>query len=366
MKKFVPDTIKPHTIRKFELIEKYVEGWAYKILGLSTSKGVVFIDCMCNCGYGIGENEEKIMGTPVRVAKCLNQVMQKPEFANKKVYLFYNDMSQAKIDILKKELSAIDTTKIKITYSCTDGNDFLRQFDMVEFKGFNKLLFYDPYHAAIKWDAITPFLNSWAEVVINHVVMDTSRGVAQVRDETKKKKYIDTYQQAIEDLVEICTDKTALDNLVKKIIRDKSDNKTDVHLASFPFYNQNNGLVYNLIYYSKSIIGFRLFKKTAWKVSGDKSTVTVSHHNPSQFAIDFDNEGSFKLCSDKNAYSVSDIVSYIYAKYGKMKEVRLEQVYADLDNHPIFPCEGYKPEIKKLLAQLYGAKIGRDNIIHFQ
>ena len=121
--------------------------------------------------------------------------------------------------------------------------------------------------------------------------MDTSRGVAQVRDETKKKKYIDTYQQAIEDLVEICTDKTALDNLVKKIIRDKSDNKTDVHLASFPFYNQNNGLVYNLIYYSKSIIGFRLFKKTAWKVSGDKSTVTVSHHNPSQFAIDFDNEG---------------------------------------------------------------------------
>lgn len=45
---------KPHTIKKFELIEKYVDEWARKILGykgkngLNGSKGIIYIDCMSN------------------------------------------------------------------------------------------------------------------------------------------------------------------------------------------------------------------------------------------------------------------------------------------------------------------------------
>ena len=47
---------KPHTIKKFELIEKYVEAWAYKILnyhgnpGYAPASGVIFIYCMSNSG----------------------------------------------------------------------------------------------------------------------------------------------------------------------------------------------------------------------------------------------------------------------------------------------------------------------------
>lgn len=35
----------PHTIKKFELIEKYVETWAHKLLQNQYCSGLVFIDC---------------------------------------------------------------------------------------------------------------------------------------------------------------------------------------------------------------------------------------------------------------------------------------------------------------------------------
>ena len=41
---------KPHTIKKFELIESYVETWAQKLLQNNWCEGIVFIDCMCNSG----------------------------------------------------------------------------------------------------------------------------------------------------------------------------------------------------------------------------------------------------------------------------------------------------------------------------
>jgi len=45
---FVIDTVNPHTIKKFELIETYVKGWPQKLLNYPECSGIVFIDCMCN------------------------------------------------------------------------------------------------------------------------------------------------------------------------------------------------------------------------------------------------------------------------------------------------------------------------------
>ena len=39
---------KPHTIKKFELIEEYVKSWAHKLMLNDSCNGLVFIDCMCN------------------------------------------------------------------------------------------------------------------------------------------------------------------------------------------------------------------------------------------------------------------------------------------------------------------------------
>ena len=37
---------KPHTIKKFELIESYIETWVQKLLNNPKCKRIVFIDCM--------------------------------------------------------------------------------------------------------------------------------------------------------------------------------------------------------------------------------------------------------------------------------------------------------------------------------
>ena len=83
--------ISPHTVKKFELIEKYVDEWARKILGfngvngLPGSKGVIYIDCMCNSG--VYEVDGKLVeGTALRVAKSL--MKSSPIIPERKQFFF--------------------------------------------------------------------------------------------------------------------------------------------------------------------------------------------------------------------------------------------------------------------------------------
>ena len=65
---------KPHTIKKFELIERYVDEWARKILGYDGkdgregSKGIIYIDCMSNSGVTEMKTEIKS-----RAQLCVSQ-----------------------------------------------------------------------------------------------------------------------------------------------------------------------------------------------------------------------------------------------------------------------------------------------------
>ena len=63
----------PHTIKKFELISNYVDGWARKILGYGKSRGIIYIDCMSNSGV-YTNNGNIVEGTAIRVAKELNEI----------------------------------------------------------------------------------------------------------------------------------------------------------------------------------------------------------------------------------------------------------------------------------------------------
>ena len=65
----------PHTIKKFELIESYVDEWARKILGFGQSKGVIYIDCMSNSGLYYNEKKNLVEGTAIRVARKLNDII---------------------------------------------------------------------------------------------------------------------------------------------------------------------------------------------------------------------------------------------------------------------------------------------------
>ena len=88
-----------HTIKKFELIEKYVQTWAQKLLNNQYCNGLVFIDCMCNSGEYYDDDGQQVFGTAVRVFKVLRDAAG--QYANKQIDLYFNDIDANKVDHLK-------------------------------------------------------------------------------------------------------------------------------------------------------------------------------------------------------------------------------------------------------------------------
>ena len=110
------DKAHPHTVKKFELIEKYVEAWAQKLLNNPKCDKIIFIDCMSNSGVYIDDAGNNVFGTPIRVAKYLSNVMQNLNYRNKKAELYFNDIDDFKIECLKKFLPP-NTENFRIIYN---------------------------------------------------------------------------------------------------------------------------------------------------------------------------------------------------------------------------------------------------------
>jgi hypothetical protein len=354
-----PITIaKPHTIKKFELISRYVDEWARKLLGCSVSKGIVYIDCMSNCGMYYDEQETLIEGTAIRVVKLLNQIIF--NYPGKKAILYFNDIDEARVMKLKEIIDKINHENLEINYSIGDANQYLRRMDLRKYPYFNTLLIYDPYDADIDWDALNPYLNNWGEVIINHMVSDTARGAQLAHKSTVIAKYQDTYQKSIDEIIKIGCNRKKLDQVIVNIIKDQTvSSKREHYIASFPFFNRNNGQVYSLIHSCSNIEGLKLYKKVAWKTFGDKSSLKNTHGAENQLCLTFDCAVSFETPTDESCYYIKDIAKYIYEKYSKQRVVKMDEIYSDLDHHPIFPSEGFKPEIKEELKSYYGVTFPR-------
>lgn len=350
----VIEKVAPHTIKKCELIEAYVDEWARKVLGFNGangregSKGIIYIDCMSNSGLYYDSNNNLVDGTALRVAKRLNDIL--PNYPGKTGYVLFNDISQEKINRLEEEVNKLNLSNITIKFNCGDGNAFLRELDIKELqKQCGTLLLYDPYQATIDWDAITPYLNIWGEVIINHMVSDTNRGAAQATRTKAIEKYQDTYQQDIASIIAISS-KDDLNNAIIEIIKKRTSiTQKEKHIASFPFFNRTNGLVYNLIHVSGNIEGLKLFKKVAWKTFGDKSSLKNTHGDEMQLMFDVDGSGFPATQTDEECYYVKDIARDIYDKFHARGSVKLSEIYQYLDEHPIFPSVGYKQDIKREL-----------------
>ena len=118
---------KPHSIKKFELIEKYVKTWAQKLLNTPQCKRIVFIDCMCNSGEYFDSQQQCVLGTPVRVAKILNNCAY--QYEDKKIDLYFNDIEIKKIDHIKDVLTTQKLHSHKnyqLHFECMDRSKFLR------------------------------------------------------------------------------------------------------------------------------------------------------------------------------------------------------------------------------------------------
>ncbi|MBQ7366285.1 MAG: three-Cys-motif partner protein TcmP [Spirochaetaceae bacterium] len=348
----------PHTVKKFELIETYVDEWARKILGFPESKGVIYIDCMSNSGEYYDEQNNVIEGTAIRVAKRLNEIIV--NYENKKAILIFNDLNKNRVEHLENKINELKLKNIDITYHSEDCNSFLQGLNSNGWKEYNTLLLYDPYRASINWEAIKPFLNRWGEVIINHMVYDTPRGVTQAKKRNVIERYEETYQRDLASLIE--TDKSELDRIIVSIIKNnlqRTDSQYFISLA--PFYNRTNGKMYSLIHCTSNIQGIKLYKRVTWKIFGDKSSLKKNHGVPNAPCLDFGAEFELENIPDAECYTISDIAKYIYEIYKTRGTISLREIYADLDSHPIFPSDGYKNEIKSALKR-FGVQIMKDSI----
>lgn len=60
---------------------------------------------------------------------------------------------------------------------------------------------------------------------------------------------------------------------------------------------------------------------------------------------------------DKSCLHVIDIAKYLQRSFRGRKQVPLDEMWELLDNHPIFPSEGFRNEVKSDLTDFFDAKI---------
>jgi three-Cys-motif partner protein len=357
----------PHTIKKFELISKYVEAWVEILLVSNKCNGIVYIDCMSNSGVYRKEKAdgEIIEGTALRVANIIATAMNK--YPSQQAFLYFNDLDSNKIDELNTRLPKRASNFHIQTYSM-DASELLNkissQFTSL-FQGMNFLLIYDPYDARIDWDALMPFMKNWGEIIINHAVLDPVRAIKMAKNPQAIDKYEKTYRTNIEELVAFGSNRTSYEQKVQSIIKDLSGRKERYYVASFPFFNKMNSVVYDLIHCTGNHLGFDLFKETAWKTFNDKSS---DKHVDDDFGYEqmalnlLTGEVGYDNHTDDSCYTVRDIATYLQKQFRGRTDVPKDEVIAYLSDHPVFPTRNYKTKIWDALKKYYGAIVHRQTI----
>ena len=348
----------PHSVKKFELISEYVKAWIQILMLNPKCKGIVYIDCMSNSGVYKNDDGEEIKGTPLLVSEIIADAMQ--TYTDKKAYIYFNDVREDKIDLLKTRLPK-QTSNFQIYTEVMDANELLRtignQFATM-FKDMHFLLVYDPYDAHIEWDAMMPFLKNWGEIIINHMVSDTIRAAKTAKKPEVIEKYEETYQMSIDELINIGSDRNVYEKQIEKIILENSGRgEGRYYIAAFPFFIRSNTVAYNLIHCTGHYKGFELFKTTAWKTFGDKSSMKNTHNNENQMQLSFNEKGEI-------VYSVpsDDAALYVQRHFAGKKDVPNDEVWIYLGEHPVFPTRDYKNKIKDVLKKDFGMKASRSSM----
>lgn len=351
-KKSVISKASPHTIKKFELIEEYIKSWAQKLLLTESCNGLIFIDCMCNSGVYTDNTGQLVKGTAVRVSEALREAAR--TYTQKNIHIYLNDKDKARVDELKKHLPQ-DERNFKIVTSCSDAHELLRTIgpQLYGTGHLHYFLLYDPYDATIDWEALLPFFRNWGEVMINHMVSDPVRAISSAKKKTIKVKYENTYLEDFEKLVPYGSDKTAYEARVEEIINSLKGARR-YYVSAFPFYNTQNSLVYNLIHCTSNKEGFKLYKRSAWKVFGAQSS---TKHSVENRQLSFNFLGEIAEEEDESCLHVIDIAKYLQRSFRGRKQVPLDEMWELLDNHPIFPSEGFRNEVKGNLTGFFDAKI---------
>ena len=227
------------------------------------------------------------------------------------------------------------------------------------------MLVYDPYDATIDWLSIMPFINSWSEVILNHMVSDSIRAIKTAKSQAARQKYEQTYLEELEKLRMFGSDRAAYENQIKQIILAlRQSGQDDYYIASFPFFNEKNAIVYDLMHCTSNVKGYKVYKECAWEVFDGKSSAKKTYGSAGQMIFNLDENGGVVSNTDEYCYNIANVVDYVYDKFKDHGIVSFDAIWEELDKHPVFPTNGFKNEIKDGLKISYGVVL-HQNCIDF-
>lgn len=167
----------------------------------------------------------------------------------------------------------------------------------------------------------------------------------------------------LENLIPYGSDKKAYETRIENIIKALHRNSGyQYYIAAFPFFNEKNAIVYNLIHCTSNIKGFRLFKQSAWQTFGGKSSTKNTHGLENQLMLDLEGTGTMRTHTDEFCFYIKDIAEYLQKLFNGRSNIPLNDIWAILDAHPVFPSDGFRTEIKNELKRSHGATIGQSSI----
>jgi hypothetical protein len=188
------------------------------------------------------------------------------------------------------------------------------------------------------------------------MISDSVRAIPQVKSERAKNKYEQTYLATLENLISVGEDKELYEKRIHEVMMSlRGSSAGGYYIASFPFFNSKNALLYHLIQGSRSRVGFNLFKKTAWKTFGGKSSCKNVRSKGAQLQLDFDDTGIPTISTDEECYSLWDIANYLYGTFRGKADVPVNVVWDALNHHPVFPESGFRRDIKRILEEDFKA-----------
>ena len=80
-------------------------------------------------------------------------------------------------------------------------------------------------------------------------------------------------------------------------------------------------------------------------------------HSVESSQLRFDFWGEISEEEDETCLHILDIAKYLQRSFRGRKQVPLDELWKLLENHPIFPSEGFRNEVKSELTGFFNAKI---------
>lgn len=303
-----------HTKYKIQYVCEYAKNWMY-VASSNNAININFIDCMCNAGiYQDGD-----FCSAIEVLKNFRDCASK--YPNKNYNLFLNDYDSNKIRIIKNicnELYSSYPKNLHIYYNNEDVNEYLENVKKTYYSAFvypsMTILYVDPYSFhTVKISSIENFIkNTYCELLFNLFTSDFTRNkVDSGIREVLGGDFI------IKDSNEL------LEHIINRLRIGKMK-----CFLSYPFRQQKNVELYQILFASPNDKGLDKLKDALWKIfNGSEFYKTDLVKESGQISF-FSEEYNQEMAAEKYAQEcIAKLITIFHGKeisYDKIEHYALE------------------------------------------